>query len=171
MEENTPPHDLAQRLIVIILFVCILFFALRSNFVPILDNTNLLLHEAGHLLFGIIGWPVLAALGGTIMQLLLPFIFAGYFWTNGNSLGTQVGIFWTGQNLVNIGHYMADANAQVLPLLGAGEHDWNYLFGSFNLLVSAEAIGMMVHFTGIGLMLIVTFLTTLQIFQSLKNQR
>ena len=37
------------------------------------DNLNLIIHESGHTIFGIFGWRFLTVLGGTLMQLLIPF--------------------------------------------------------------------------------------------------
>ena len=35
---------------------------------------------------------------------------------------------WLFENIWNIARYMADARAQVLPLVGSGEHDWTEIF-------------------------------------------
>jgi len=38
-----------------------------------------------------------------------------------------VALWWVAQNLWNISVYVKDARAEELPLVGGGEHDWNYL--------------------------------------------
>ena len=50
-------------------------------------------------------------------------------------------------NLVDVGTYMADARAQLLPLIG-GEHDWYYLFATLNLLEKDTIIGHAVSSAG-----------------------
>ena len=41
---------------------------------------------------------------------------------------------WLFQNFWNIARYMADARAQVLPLVGNGEHDWTEIFSRWGVL-------------------------------------
>ena len=43
-----------------------------------IDSANLVVHEAGHLLFGWLG-PTLGLWGGTILQWLVPLLLAAYF--------------------------------------------------------------------------------------------
>ena len=56
--------------------------------------------------------------GGTIMQLLLPFVLAAHFFLNRYRLGMQLMLVWLGQSLINVSVYAADARARQLPLLG-----------------------------------------------------
>lgn len=53
-----------------------------------------------------------------------------------------------GQNWLNVARYMADARAQLLPLVGGGEHDWNALFARWGLLPHDTAIAGSVSFLG-----------------------
>lgn len=105
-----------------------------------LDNVNVPIHETGHLLFAF-GSEQLTALGGTIFQLLVPLAIAGSFAMRRDGHAVTVGVWWCGQNCVNIGRYMADAVVQELPLVGGSEHDWGFLFGEWNVLAYAERIG------------------------------
>ena len=62
-------------------------YALRGAFVPqstwLFDGANLLFHEAGHLLFSILGeWVIMA--GGTLLQLLIPGGLATAFFCQGS---------------------------------------------------------------------------------------
>jgi len=112
----------------------------ESGWIPLLDGANLLFHEAGHPLFGIFGWEPLSILGGTLMQLGVPLLVAGSFWLRREPLAVTVAGIWFFENFLNIARYVADARAQVLPLVGGGEHDWADLLGRWGLLAQDAAI-------------------------------
>lgn len=109
---------------------------------------NLAIHETGHLVFGW-GGEVLAALGGTLLQLLMPLAFAFSFWRRGDRHATSVALWWSGQNCFNISRYIADARAQELPLVGGGEHDWTYLLSHWGVLDRDLGIARDVRFLGV----------------------
>ena len=115
-----------------------------------LDSLDLAIHETGHLVFGPFG-EVIGVLGGTLMQLLVPLVFGGYFLHRGDRHGATVALWWVAQNLWNISVYIGDARAEELPLVGGGEHDWAYLLGRFDLLPKDLAIGRSVHLLGVVL--------------------
>lgn len=106
-----------------------------------LDFVNLAFHEGGHVLFGLPGWRFLMVAGGTAMQLLLPAAAVVHFLKRSERLSAWVCLFWVGQNLLGIGHYAADARAQLLDLVAGGVHDWTYLL---------ECAGLLRHDAGIG---------------------
>jgi len=59
---------------------------------------------------------------------------------------------WMMLAFMSVGRYMADARAQLIPLIGPGEtvqHDWNYVFTQFDWLNADTAIGGTVQ--GIGI--------------------
>ena len=113
-----------------------------------LDDVNLAIHEAGHLVFAPFGeWPGVA--GGTLFQLLVPLVFAGYFLAKGDRFAATVPLWWAGQNLFNIARYVSDARAQELPLVGGGEHDWAWMLGELDVLHRDVVIGRAVHGAGI----------------------
>jgi hypothetical protein len=124
--------------------LCLLAVLAEEGWIPLLDGVNLLFHEAGHPLFSVFGWETLTILGGTLMQLLVPLGIAAAFWLRRDTLGTATAGFWASENLLNIARYVADARAQVLPLVGGGEHDWTALLGQWGCLMQdlriAEAI-------------------------------
>lgn len=109
-----------------------------------IDNADLVIHEAGHFFFMFFG-KFIYTLGGTLMQILLPLLIIWYFIRSSYRTGAQVGMFWLGQNLINISVYSADARAQVLQLLGGNKvyHDWNYILGATNLLQYDAEVGYM----------------------------
>jgi hypothetical protein len=103
------------------------------GFVPILDSANLVFHEAGHPIFGLLG-DTMNLYGGTLGQLAIPLIVIGAFWQQGNPVAVAVGGVWFFENFFNIARYVADAREQILPLVGGGEHDW------FNILTRWDAL-------------------------------
>lgn len=117
-----------------------------------IDNVNLLFHEAGHLVFAIFGSEFLGFLGGTLMQLMVPIAITTYFWKNHDPFAFWVGLFWISQNILNVAHYLGDANTQILPLLGGGQHDWHYLLSRLNILPMAEEIGIGLKILGYAMM-------------------
>ena len=114
-------------------FVLYRFYASPDHFVLILDHANLIFHEAGHPIFGILG-PTLGLYGGTLGQLTMPAIVTVAFWRQRETLGVAVGGGWFFENFLNIGRYMADARTQLLPLVGGGEHDWTNIFTRWGVL-------------------------------------
>lgn len=106
----------------------------RGDF-TVLDTADLIIHEAGHLFFMIFG-KFIYALGGTLMQIILPCIIGFYFLRSGYKTGVQTALFWLGQNLINISVYAADAGVLKLRLLGGSKvsHDWLYLLKATGLL-------------------------------------
>lgn len=115
-------------------------FASEEQWVPILDSANLAFHEAGHPLFGVFG-PALGLYGGTIGQLVFPIVTTAVFLQRRQAHAAAACGAWYGENLLNIGRYMADARAQELPLVGGGEHDWSNIFSRWGLLEHDTLIG------------------------------
>ena len=117
-----------------------------------LDFVNLAFHEAGHPFFGLFG-NTLGLYGGTIGQLVFPVVVCVTFWKQREPVGCAVAGVWFGENFLNIARYMADARAQVLPLVGGGDHDWTNIFSRWGVLSSDTAIAHTVATTGWMLML------------------
>ncbi len=126
-------------------------YGLYYLFVPghygLLDHVDLAIHETGHVVFGPLG-EFIGALGGTLLQLLFPLAFVWYFLRQGDRHAATVAAWWVAQNCWNIAVYVQDAQAQELPLVGGGEHDWTYLLGELDLLAYDHTIGQLVRFTG-----------------------
>jgi hypothetical protein len=131
--------------------------AAESPFTP-LDWANLAFHEAGHLIFSPLG-RTLHVMGGTILQLLVPLILAGWFLIKHRRLsGAAVCAWWLGESFVNVSVYMADARDMNLDLVGGGEHDWTQIFYQFGLLGEAPVrlVAALTHHLGVALMLVAT---------------
>jgi hypothetical protein len=118
----------------------------------LLDNLDLAMHETGHLVFAPFG-EFMTVLGGTLLQLMVPAVFVASFWRRGDRFAALVTLWWVAQNCWNIARYIADAQAQVLPLVGGGEHDWTYLLDALGLLPQDRVIASTVR--GVGALLFV----------------
>ena len=114
----------------------------------ILYSVDLVFHEAGHFIFIFFG-EFMNFLGGSMMQLLVPLIVVNHFFREQDRIGFFTATWWLGVNLVSVGRYMADARAQILPLLNENlTHDWWYLFSKMSLLKYDTLIGGSFIFLG-----------------------
>ena len=129
----------------LVLLPACLYFAFTWGEYTILDNADLIIHEAGHFFFRPFGRFMTIA-GGTLMQIILPSILVWHFWQHAYRFGVQVSMFWLGHNLINISVYAADARSRVLPLLGGGgahRHDWWNMLRMTGLLEYDQVISTM----------------------------
>ena len=135
---------------VILLPICIYLVLNLGNY-ELIDNADLVIHEAGHFFFKFFGKFIYTA-GGTLMQIIIPSIIIFYFFRNMYCLGVQIGLLWLGQNLINISVCAADAQAQKLPLLGGNSvyHDWHYMLGEIGLLKYSAEVGYL--FVGVAIL-------------------
>jgi hypothetical protein len=97
-------------------------FSAHGGFLFI-DSANLVVHEGGHNLFGWFG-PTLGLWGGTLLQWLVPFLLAAYFFSQRQVPGFVFSLFFFFENWLYTATYMADARAQVLPLVTTGDPDF-----------------------------------------------
>jgi hypothetical protein len=129
-----------------------------------IDNANLVVHEGGHNLFGWFG-PTLNLWGGTLLQWLVPFLLAMYFFTQRQMTGFVFCLFFFFENWLYTATYMADARAQVLPLVTTGdpdfvEHDFYAIFTSLGVLNYDTKIAAVVRLLGwCGMLACVGWLT------------
>jgi hypothetical protein len=118
----------------------------------LIDNANLVVHEAGHALFSWFGnLPGLC--GGTALQLLVPLLLASYFFVQRQITGFAFCTFFFFENFLGIASYMADARSMALPLVTIGDpeftiHDWNAIFGTLGLLEFDTQIAALVRVVG-----------------------
>ena len=113
---------------------------------------NLVVHEAGHALFGWFG-SVPGLLGGTALQLLVPLLLASYFFVQRQAAAVAFCLFFFFENFLSVATYMADARAMALPLVTIGDpefvtHDWHAIFSTIGLLDYATKIAGLVRFIG-----------------------
>ena len=122
------------------------------GFLMLFINVDLIVHEAGHLLFGYSGSTFLTILGGSLFQLFVPAALCFQFAWQREPYGTAFCSFVFFQNFLYIGEYMADARAQTLPLVSVGgghaQHDYTYLLGTLGLLPYDTKIGALVRLIG-----------------------
>lgn len=143
---------MVRRLFTVALLVYGLYDLAHLGRGTLLDGVDLAIHETGHLVFGPFG-EFIGFAGGTLFQLIMPLTFVGYFVRRGDQHAASVALWWVGQNCGHIAWYVADARAMALPLVGGGEHDWNYPLGELGLLAQDQAIAHAVVVTGVLLVL------------------
>ncbi len=136
-----------------------------------IDSANLVVHEGGHNLFGWFG-PTLGLWGGTLLQWLVPFLLAVYFFTQRQTPGFVFCLFFFFENWLYTATYMADARAQVLPLVTTGdsdfvEHDFYAIFSSLGVLNHDTQIAAVIRLLGwCGMVAVTAWLAS----QTLRKQ-
>jgi hypothetical protein len=133
-----------------------------------IHGIDLIIHEAGHVFFLFFG-QFLHMLGGSLLQVAMPALFAGYFLWQRQPASFAVMLFWMGESMTDVAIYMADARTMALPLLGGGHHDWNYLLGTLGLLEAATFLASLTY--GLGLLVIVAALAVLVVDLALAWNR
>ena len=161
-KQNNPSVFFFKGLLYIVLLVWGLSFFDETNFKEdyygasdsFLHNINLIFHEAGHWIFAIFG-EFIGFFGGTLMQCLIPLIVMIQFLRQRDNFSASVGLWWLGQNFLDIAPYIYDAWDRKLILLGGGtgqdrpgSHDWYYLLGETNNLENYEEIAYFVGYFG-----------------------
>ena len=134
-----------------------------KGYIPIIDDLNLLLHEAGHLVFMLFGY-TMGLYGGTLGQLAFPIIFAVAFLRQKSIVSVTVSLLWLFENFFNIAAYAADARAQVLPLLGGDSrgHDWTNILSYWGALQYDTTIATVLRVMGwLGLLFTLVWITYL----------
>jgi hypothetical protein len=131
----------------------------------LIDGVNLVIHEAGHVVFMPFG-ELLSVAGGSLFQVIVPAAFAVYFYRRGQAYSAALVFFWVGESLLNVSVYAGDALDLQLPLLGGEDslHDWNYLLSATELLSSTYKIAAAIRLAG-------TLAILAAIFFSLKHAR
>jgi hypothetical protein len=133
--------------------------SIASNYAghSFLHLVNLVFHEAGHVLFGVLP-RFFMVLGGSALQVLVPLACLVAFWRHGDRFGAGVAVWWAGQNLVDLAPYINDARALQLVLLGGRTgaevegHDWEYLLRVLRLMTWDHALARLAHAAGILIM-------------------
>lgn len=118
-----------------------------------LDNADLIVHEAGHLLFSYLG-ATMQLWGGTIFQLLVPLLLVISFAIRGQVPGVVFSSVAFFHNCLYIANYMTDALRRELPLVTVGavadesDHDWVRIFSDLGVLSRAIQIGSATRWCG-----------------------
>ncbi|MGA7159773.1 MAG: hypothetical protein WBZ48_02145 [Bacteroidota bacterium] len=109
----------------------------------------LYIHEAGHFFFRIFG-ESMYILGGSIMQVLVPFVWFLVAWRE-ESANAPVAVFFTGVSMVDVSIYVRDAETRILPLLGGGhtKHDWATFLGEHDMLNWGVPLGNLFFYLGL----------------------
>lgn len=117
--------------------------ATRGFLAAAVAGADLVFHEAGHPVFGLLGSRFLTFLGGTIGQLAFPVAAALGFLRRRRAAPFALMVVWLGFNLVDVGTYAADAMARALPLLAPdqGSHDWWNMLGMLGVREHCRGIG------------------------------
>lgn len=125
-------------------------------FLFILDNLTLIIHEAGHTLFGFFGWRFLGILGGTLMQMLIPFLLFLSAWYKDQRILAQFSLFWLGFSWLDSAAYCADAYQTRLPLIGnlpVSAHDFSNMLTQLQIMDKYLTIAWTMY--GIGFVILV----------------
>jgi hypothetical protein len=137
----------------LIFYVAFLFYAFgKSPASLFIHSANLVVHEGGHNLFSWFG-PTLCLWGGTLLQWLVPFLLAAYFFGERQVSGFVFCLFFFFENWTDTAEYMADARAQLLPLVTTGdpdfvEHDFFRIFSNLGVLSYDTKIAVVVRILG-----------------------
>lgn len=103
----------------------------------LVSNFLLIVHEAGHTFFSVFGSRILAILGGSLNEILLPLLIVIFTIFNRYKNGAQFALYLLGSAWFSLAFYAADGSQRQLPLignLGQESHDWYNLLRHFDLL-------------------------------------
>src|SRR5579863_258763 len=124
----------------------------RSPASLFIHAANLVVHEGGHNLFFWFG-PTMCLWGRTLLQWLVPLLLALSFFWKREVYGFVFCLFFFFENWVDTAEYMADARAQLLPLVTTGdpdmaEHDFFRIFSNLGVLPYDTKIAAVVRILG-----------------------
>ena len=123
-----------------------------SPFFFFIDNFLLIVHEAGHTIFGFLGGRFLTILGGTLFEIMLPFTIFAYGWYNYKRVTAQIGLLLTGFAWIESSAYAADAMERRMPLIGnlpKSAHDFYNLFSMKGVLTEHMTYAWGMYWIGI----------------------
>jgi hypothetical protein len=126
----------------------------QQPFIP-LDYVNSGIHEWSAVFYDF-GGIVFICFMQNLVQVVIPLLFAFYFFYTKQALGFAFSLFWSGDYLIQVGIYMADAvkmrlNICSLWYFECGDsslHDWHIIFSAWGLLPESQAIGNFTRFIG-----------------------
>jgi hypothetical protein len=144
-------------LVMIIWGMKFIFSSIGSNYSgnSFMHLVNLPFHEAGHIIFRVLG-RFMMMLGGSLTQLLVPFIcLVTFLVKTRDTFAASVSLWWLGQSLIDLAPYINDARQLQLMLLGGvtGQdvedfHDWEFILRNLGLLQYDHLLAKTAHVTG-----------------------
>ena len=166
----TGTRTIARAIVLVIAAIYAMIRLTDPTWWDLLDDVNLAVHEAGHILFGLFG-DIPGVLGGSLFQIIIPAVFAGYFFRSGQRFSGAMTMVWVAQSMVNVSIYIKDARAQQLSLLGGENsiHDWWYILINWDLLQSDLRIGGFVQFLAAMVFLIAFILGGAVIYRDAES--
>jgi len=140
-----------------------------------MHNINLVFHEAGHVIFRLLG-NFMAILGGSLLQLIVPLlVILTFIFKHRDNFAAAIGLWWLAQSMMDLVPYISDARSQEMWLLGGvrgkdmpGIHDWHNILSRLGLLEYDQALASGVMMIAIGLML-VSFLWGAWLLKAMHN--
>jgi len=159
------PRFYLNLMLYIVFFIWGWSFILADHYSSELNNSfmhliNLVFHEAGHVIFRLLGH-FMSILGGSLLQLLVPVIFLFSFVQRKDTFAASIMLWWFAQSMMDLVAYIDDAQRQVMWLLGGvqgkdmpGIHDWNNILTQLGLLEYHHMIAVLFSWFAIFLMLL-----------------
>jgi hypothetical protein len=120
---------------------------------------ELLIHEAGHIVFRIFG-ETISVLGGSMMQVVLPLLGAlSMLLRRRAPFPASICVWLAGVGFVDFAPYVYDAQSPKLMLTSGATgrdsfHDWRFLLDRFDWVRLSKPLGMLTYWTGVGVMLL-----------------
>lgn len=164
-ENFSKPRFYLNSVIYLIFFIWGWSFILANHYSAELNNSfmhiiNLVFHEAGHVIFRLLG-DFMTVLGGSLLQLLVPIIFLFSFIKAKDTFAASIMLWWLAQSMMDLVAYIDDAQRQEMWLLGGvqgkdmpGIHDWNNILSQLSLLEYAHVIAVLFSWLAIIVMLL-----------------
>ena len=105
--QSQPWNEITTGKLTATLIGLFLFFIVllrdQDRFIFLLDDTNLAFHEAGPVIFGLLGETV-ALYGGTLGQLVFPLVAVIAFWLRREAISFAIAGVWLFENFLHIAH-------------------------------------------------------------------
>lgn len=167
-ESFSKPRIYLNSVIYLMFFIWGWSFILSNHYSSELNNSfmhviNLVFHEAGHVIFRLLG-DFMAVLGGSMLQLLVPIIFLFSFIKAKDTFAASIMLWWFSQSMMDLVAYIDDAQRQEMWLLGGvqgkdmpGIHDWNNILSQLGLLKYDHFLAALVSWLAIFLMFLSFF--------------
>lgn len=155
-----------------VLMVCAYFWFYFATYTEghVIDNVDLIFHEAGHVIFFFLGTFVQVA-AGSAFQIAVALAISLYFFLSNQKISGALCLMWVGQNFLNVSVYTGDAITMQLELLGGDGviHDWNYILNTLNILRHTDIIAKILYELGFMSLCLGTGLALYYVWKSTKT--